>query len=121
MSDELKGRTKDYAIRIIRLFAAMPKTTEGQVIGKQLLRCGTSVGAQYREAQHAKSDPDFISKIEGALQELEETTYWLELVTEAEILPASRLTSIQNETKELTAIFVTIAKNVKARREQKVK
>jgi len=72
--DDLKVRTKDSAVRIIRLFAALPKTTEAQVIGKQILCCGTSAGAQYREAQHAKSDADFISKVEGSLQELEETS-----------------------------------------------
>ena len=94
----------------------MPKTTEAQVIGKQVLRCGTSVGAQYRESQHAKSDADFISKVEGSLQELEETTYWLELLEEMQIFPSEKLKPIQQETKELTAIFVTIAKKVKARK-----
>jgi four helix bundle protein len=117
MSDELKVRTKDYAIRIIRLFAALPKTTEAQVIGKQFLRSGTSVGAQYREAQHAKSDADFISKIEGSLQELEETSYWLELLDEMQIFTAEKLLPIRTETKELTAIFVTIAKKVKSRKQ----
>ena len=77
VNEDLRVRTKDFAIRIVRLFAALPKTTEAQV-----LRCGTSVGAQYREAQHAKSDADFISKIEGSLQETEETAYWLELIEE---------------------------------------
>ena len=67
--DDLKIRTKDFAIRVIKLYASLPKTTEAQVLGKQLLRSGTSVGAQYREAQHAKSDADLISKIEGSLQE----------------------------------------------------
>jgi four helix bundle protein len=67
---DLGKRTKDFALRIIRLYAALPKTTEAQVIGKQVLRSGTSVGAHYREARRAKSDADFISKIEGALQEL---------------------------------------------------
>lgn len=116
MSDELKGRTKDFAIRIIKLFSALPKTTDAQVLGKQVLRCGTSVGAQYRESQHAKSDADFISKIEGSLQELEETSYWLELLDEMELFNSDKLQSIRQETKELTAIFVTIAKKVKARR-----
>ena len=116
MSD-LKVRTKDFAIRIIRLFAALPKTTEAQIVGKQVLRCGTSVGAQYREAQHAKSDSDFISKVEGSLQELEETSYWLELLDEMQLFGHEKLKPIQQETKELTAIFVTIAKKVKARRE----
>lgn len=86
------------------------------MIGKQLLRCGTSVGAQYREAQHAKSDADFISKIEGSLQELEETSYWLELIEEMKLFGSSKLQPLQDETKELTAIFVTIAKKVKGRR-----
>ena len=73
MAEDLKQRTKEFAIRIIRLYAVLPKTTELQVIGKQFLRSGTSVGAHYRESQFAKSDADFISKIEGGLQELEET------------------------------------------------
>jgi four helix bundle protein len=116
MSDELKVRTKEFAVRIIRLFAALPKSTEAQVIGKQILRSGTSVGAQYREAQHAKSDADFISKIEGSLQELEETTYWLELLEEMNLFPSEKLAPIRKETKELTAIFVTIAKKTKTRK-----
>ncbi len=116
MNEDLKIRTKNFAVRIIRLFAALPKTTEAQVIGKQFLRSGTSVGAQYREAQHAKSDADFVSKIDGSLQELEETAYWLELVEEMNLFSSEKLKPIQQETKELTAIFVTISKKVKARR-----
>ncbi|MEJ7699425.1 MAG: four helix bundle protein [Pyrinomonadaceae bacterium] len=116
VNEDLKIRTKNFAVRIIKLFAALPKTTEAQVLGKQILRCGTSVGAQYREAQHAKSDADFISKIEGSLQELEETAYWLELIEELSLFNSEKLQSIRQETKELTAIFVTIAKKVKERR-----
>lgn len=74
---DLKLRTKNFALRIIKLFSALPKQTEAQVIGKQILRSGTSVGAQYREACRARSDAEFISKIESGLQELEETMYWL--------------------------------------------
>ena len=88
---DLRSRTKNYALRIIRLYAALPKSTEAQILGKQVLRSGTSVGAHYREAWRAKSNLDFISKIEGAPQELEETVYWLELLGEAEILPKERL------------------------------
>jgi four helix bundle protein len=77
---DLKIRTKQYALAIILLFSELPKRTEIQIIGRQFLRSGTSVGAQYREATRAKSDADFISKIEGSLQELEETEYWLELL-----------------------------------------
>ena len=116
INDDLKVRTKEFAVRIIRLFVSLPKTTEAQVLGRQILRCGTSVGAQYREAQHAKSDADFISKIEGSLQELEETEYWLELLEEMQIFSPRKLDPIAKETSELIAIFVTIAKKVKARR-----
>ena len=103
-------------MHIIRLYTSLPKTTEAQVIGKQVLRSGTSVGAQYREAQRAKSDADFISKVEGSLQELDETGYWLELLRDAGIFSAEKLTSLLKETDELTAIFVTIAKKVKNKR-----
>jgi len=116
MDQDLKTRTKDFAVRIIRLYATLPKTTEAQVIRKQVLRCGTSVGTQYRESQHAKSDADFISKIEGSLQELEETSYWLELLDEIKIFNPKKLQPIRAETKELTAIFVTIAIKVKSRK-----
>jgi four helix bundle protein len=85
-------------------------------LGKQLLRSGTSIGAQYREAQHAKSNADFISKIEGCLQELEESSYWLELIHELGFFEVQGLQPIRDETKELTAIFVTIAKKVKGKR-----
>jgi four helix bundle protein len=85
-------------------------------MGKQILRCGTSVGAQYRESQHAKSDADFVSKVEGSLQELEETTYWLELLEEMQLFPPEKLKLIQQETKEQPPSFVTIAKKVKLRR-----
>jgi four helix bundle protein len=114
--EDLKNRTKNFATRIIKLFAALPKTIEAQVIGKQILRSGTSVGAQYRESQFAKSEADFINKIEGSLQELEETSYWLELLDEMQLFDSQRLQLIRQETRELTAIFVTIAKKVKAKR-----
>jgi four helix bundle protein len=91
----------------------LPKTTEAQVIGKQVLRSGTSVGAHYREAQRAKSDADFISKMEGALQELDETAYWLELLGESGIVAQEKLQPLLQETDELIAIFVTIVTKVK--------
>lgn len=112
---DLKVRTKNFALRIIRLSAALPKTTEAQVIGKQVLRSGTSVGAHYREAHRGKSTPDFISKLEGALQELDETSYWLELLVESAILPENRLSEILKETDELIAIFVTSVKTAKSK------
>jgi len=113
---DLKIRTKQFALRIIRLYTSLPKTTEAQVIGKQVLRSGTSVGAQYREAQRAKSDADFINKVEGSLQELDETGYWLELLKDSGICPAEKIDPLLKETDELTAILVTIVKKVKNKR-----
>lgn len=110
---DLIQRTKDFALRIIRLYAALPKTTEAQVLGKQVLRSGTSVGAHYREAQRAKSNADFISKIEGGLQELEETCYWLELIQEAHLFDGKRVQPLREETEALIKIFVTIVTQVK--------
>ena len=72
---DLKVRTREFAIRIIRLYSALPKTTVAQVIGKQMLRSGTSVGAHYREGVRSRSNAEFISKLEGGLQKLEETNY----------------------------------------------
>ena len=115
MDEDLKVRTRNFSVRIIGLFAALPRTVEAQTIGKQLVRSGTSIGAQYRECQYAKSDADFISKIQGSLQELEETLYWLELLEEMEIFSAERLGPIKKEAGELKAIFITIAKKVKAK------
>lgn len=111
--EDLKARTKQFALRVIRLYTSLPKTTEAQVLGKQVLRSATSVGAQYREAQRAKSNADFISKVEGSLQELEETAYWLELLVEAGIVPEARLAPLLQETDELLAILVSIVTKVK--------
>jgi len=116
MNEDLKNRTRDFALRILKLFAALPKSTEAQVLGKQILRCGTSVGAQYRESQYAKSDPDLISKIEGCLQELEETEYWLELIEELQLFTSAQLQPLRTETGELKAIFITIVKKIKSRK-----
>jgi four helix bundle protein len=103
-------------LRIIKLYAALPKTTEAQVIGKQVLRSGTSVGAHHREAQRAKSTADFINKMEGGLQELDETGYWLELLSESGIVSESKLAALRKETEELIAIFVSIVVKVKRNR-----
>jgi four helix bundle protein len=110
---DLKERTKQFAIRIIRLYSALPKTTEAQVIGKQVLHSGTSVGAHFREATRARSGAEFVSKVEGGLQELEESAYWLELLAESGVVKETRLSSLQSEINELTAILVTCAKNAK--------
>ncbi|HLB46644.1 MAG TPA: four helix bundle protein [Anaerolineales bacterium] len=109
----LRERTKQYALRIIRLYSSLPKTTVAQTIGKQMLRSGTSVGAHYREAHRGKSTPDFISKMEGALQELDETAYWMELLIEDSIVSSAKLADLRKETDELIAIFVASIKTAK--------
>ena len=113
---DLRKRTKLFALRIIKLYASLPKSTEAQILGRQLLRSGTSVGAHYREAKRARSTAEFISKVEGALQELDETIYWLELLSESRIVPEARLTSLKNEAEELMKILVTSAKTAKKHR-----
>lgn len=112
---ELRERTKQFGLRIVRMFVALPKTEEARVLGKQVLRSGTSVGANYREAHRARSTAEFVSKLGDCLKELDETAYWLELLTESGIVPAPKLASLQDETNQLIAILTTIAKKSKDR------
>ena len=114
--EDLAARTRGFTVRIIRLYGALPKGTEPQVIGKQMLRSGTSPGAHYREAVRARSDAEFISKLEGGLQELEETRYWLELLRDTGIMEWSKLSALDQEADELTRILVAIVKQRKQRK-----
>lgn len=114
---DLSLRTKEFALRVIRLYGALPKSTVAQVLGKQLLRSGTSVGAHYREAVRARSNAEFISKIEGGMQELEESCYWLELLVEGNVFPLEKLQPLMTEAGELMAILVTCVKKVKRKGE----
>jgi four helix bundle protein len=113
---DLRKRTKDFALRVIRLYGSLPTTTEAQVMGKQVLRSGTSIGAHYCEATRARSTAEFISKMEGGLQELDETGYWLEILGDADIVTAQRLKPLLDEVEELIAVFVTMVKKVKNKR-----
>jgi four helix bundle protein len=105
---DLRDRTKRFGLRIIRMFSQLPKKTEAQVLGKQLLRSGTSIGANYREAFRARSRAEFVAKCGDSLRELEETAYWLELLVDSCLVSAPKLATLRKETDELTAIFVTI-------------
>ena len=107
-------RTKEFALRVIRMHSALPKSTEAQVLGKQVLRSGTSVGANYREANRARSKPEFIAKIGDCLKELDETAYWFELLVESSIVPNAKLAGLRDECDQLLAIFTTISKKAKA-------
>lgn len=111
---DLAPRTKMFARRIIRLYVALPKSdVVAQVLGKQVLRSGTSVGANYREARRGRSKAEFISKIGDCLKEADETLYWLELLTEENIMPAKQLEPLLKEADELVAIFVSISKRAR--------
>ena len=111
--NDLRDRTKKFAIRIIRLSVSLPSGREADIIGKQVLRSGTSVGAQFREAYRAKSKADYISKLTGSIQELDETQYWLELLIEAKIVEEHLLLPLIQEAEELLAIITTIIRKVK--------
>ncbi len=116
MKDErtdLRDRTKKFAIRVVRLYSILPKSTEAQVMGKQVLRSGTSVGANYREACRARSTAEFIAKLGDCLKELDESSYWFELLEETQTVTSANLEPLQKECNELLAIFTTIAKKCK--------
>ena len=113
---ELERRTKEFALQVIELFSTMPQSAVAQILGRQLLRAGTSVGAQYREAMRAKSLADFISKMEGSLQEIEETGYWLDLIVGSATLKAEQVTPLRKEAGELTAMLVASVRTAKRRR-----
>jgi four helix bundle protein len=117
MKDEkdLRNRTKAFALRIIALYDSLPRSGAAHVLGHQVLRSGTSVGANFREAHRARSNAEFISKVGDSLKELEETSYWLELLAESGAVKPTKLASLLDETSQLTAILTTITKKVRAR------
>jgi four helix bundle protein len=114
MNEDLRQRTKRFSLRVIKVFAALDsRDNVQQVLGRQMLRSGTSVGAQYRESCRARSKAEFISKVTSALQELDETAYWFELLVESQSLPQRRLTSLMKEAEELMAIFFASIRTAK--------
>ena len=113
---ELKLRTKAFALRVIRMYSKLPKNdTVAQVLGKQVLRSGTSVGANYREASRGRSKAEFISKIGDSLKEIEETEYWLELLVDSGCVSTATMAGLLDETRQLIAIFTTIDKRSKGK------
>jgi four helix bundle protein len=103
--EELRNRTKRFALRIIRLFRHLPRSTEAQVLGKQLLRSGTSVGANYRAAGRSRSKAEFVSKIGIVVEGADETVFWLECLVESGIVKEELLKDLLVEANELVAIF----------------
>lgn len=111
---DLKPRTKAFALRIIKMFTTLPKSNQvAQVLGKQVLRSATSVGANYREATRGRTKPEFIAKVGDCLREIEETEYWLELLVESQCVTMGKMESLLDETRQLIAIFTTINKRAK--------
>ncbi len=104
-SEELKERTKAFALRVIRLFRSLPDSKQAQIIGTQLLRSGTSVGANYRAVCRSRSRADFIAKLGVVIEEADESAYWLELLIDTGVVKEEMLDSLLKEAQELTAIF----------------
>jgi four helix bundle protein len=104
-AEELKRRSKDFAIRVVELSQALPNTREAWVLGKQVLRSGTSVAANYRAACRARSKPGFVAKIGIVVEEIDETVFWLELFAEAGVMLKKRMEALLGEANELLAIF----------------
>lgn len=110
-SEDLKRRTKQYALRIIKLIKALPKTVEGRTIGNQLIRSGTSVGANYRAVLRARSTAEFIAKLGIIIEEADESAFWLELIIDSQLLQKELVEPLLQETNELTAIMVSTKKS----------
>jgi four helix bundle protein len=113
---DLKKRTKAFALRILKLVDALPKTTAGRALASQIVRSGTSVAANYRAACRARSTADFIAKMGIVEEEADETLFWLELLEESGLVPAAKLTAIKREVDELIAITVASIKTARRNR-----
>ena len=111
---DLKLRTKAFALRVIRMYSELGKNdTAAQVLGRQILRSGTSVGANYREASRGRSKAEFVAKTGDCLKEIEETEYWLELLVDSGCVSAAKMADLIEETRRLIAIFTTTNKRAK--------
>lgn len=113
--DELRDRTKQFALRVIRMYCCLPKSPEAQVLGKQVLRSGTSVAANYREACRARSDVELIAKFGIVEQELDESLLWMELLVESAIVPREKMMELMTEVDALLRMTVTGIKKLKTR------
>jgi four helix bundle protein len=113
-AEQIKRRAKQFALRIIRLFRALPRTSEAQVMGRQLLRCGTSVAANYRAVCRARSKAEFVAKIGVVVEEADETVFWLEMLVEAGIVRVNRMEPLLKEANELLAIFAASQRTARA-------
>jgi four helix bundle protein len=114
-AEQLKQRTKDFAIRVVRLFRALPHSDEARIFGRQVLRSATSVGANYRAVCRARSHADFVNKLGVVVEEMDETVFWLEMIRDTKLLPAPKMDGLLDEAGQLLAIFVTSQLTAKRR------
>jgi four helix bundle protein len=114
-AEQLRERTKAFALRIVKVFRSLPRAVEAQIIGKQLLRSGTSVAANYRAACRARSKAEFIAKIGIVLEEVDESVLWLEMLIDLGILKKDRLSQLLNESRQLTGVFTASRQTAKGR------
>ncbi|RUA27133.1 MAG: four helix bundle protein [Bacteroidetes bacterium] len=115
--EQLEKRTKDFALRIIRLSSSLPNSIEGKVIKNQITKSGTSIGANYREANKARSSADFMNKIKISEGEANETCYWLEIIHDMNWIENDNINTVLKEAKELLSIFSSISINMKNNRD----
>ena len=111
--EELKQRTKQFALRIMKLVDALPRGAAGYAIGNQLIRSGTSIGANYRAACRGRSRAEFIAKLGTVAEEADESCFWLELIMDGRLIPSALVAPLHREANELTAIFTTSVKSAK--------
>jgi four helix bundle protein len=111
--DDLRTRTRGFALRVIRLAESLPDTPTARVIRNQILRCGSSVGANYRAACRAKSKPDFVSKMGTVEEEADETIYWMELLIDTGIVNRKRIADLMNEADQILSIVIASIKTAK--------
>jgi four helix bundle protein len=116
--NELKARTKSFSLRVMKLVDALPNTTAGRAIGNQLIRSGTSVGANYRAACRGRSKAEFIAKIGIVVEEADESAFWLELIMDGELLARETVIPLHQEAEELTAIFTASGRTAKQNNQQ---
>lgn len=103
--EALRDRTKTFAVRIVKMFRSLPRAVDAQVLGKQVLRCGTSIAANYRAACRARSRAEWIAKIGVVVEEADETVFWLEMLVDCEVVKGERMKDLMAEAHELSAIF----------------
>lgn len=113
--DELKTRTKAFGLRVMKVVDALPKTASGRALGAQLIRSGTSVGANYRSACRGRSTAEFAAKLGIVIEEADESGFWLELIIEGNLLHSSQIEPLLKESGELVAIFTAAVKTTKAK------